>query len=359
MTSRLRLSPFVRLDHQPEWFAPVSPDQIVALSQRGPHGFRDSEDLIARTGIQTRRTLAPGRELAGLCRELAREVRRAGDLKDDQPATTLISCTHPDFAETERLHDSLQLRWPWPGRLAVRNVGCTGFLEILREGAAARAAGAEEPFVLLAVESPQPWHSAADRAFVGILSAGAAGTVLGHARGDWTLESVETRVVSPELEGSWLFERMTAPAVDWSGQPRGKSTWVRMNPAAVRRAAGDALAAECRAALGADAGRACHDDSRCPRWVIPHQASGPLLRDAAGHLAKYSPSSRLLSFLEHMGNALSASLPTALALWEEGRGDLPLPGSGERAALLAVGGHWGAVGRQLRSGHALLRRDPG
>src|SRR5690606_7740062 len=88
------------------------------------------------------------------------------------------------------------------------NHGCTGYLKLLRLAVDYfERTGAHAPIPLLTVETPQEWHDAADRAFCGIISAGATGSVLTRGPGHRLKQVAAQTVPIPESnrDGRPLF----------------------------------------------------------------------------------------------------------------------------------------------------------
>lgn len=326
---RRGLSNFVDLSDCDDLFEMVTNEQVVSFSHAfGQQGFRSSASVLRATGVENRRICRRGIGAFQLAVELAERLRsRIGFTWRDCSAIGL-SHTHTDPKAHLVLADQLHRTLGIPKeKLFAINFGCVGFLELLSQGMK-RFDGEESggPIALMAVETPDEWHDAADRSFSGIVSAGAAGCLIGS---EMPHQMVDVRVDLKEVAVDCcdpkeiLFWTETADVLDFRGNGSHRAV-MRMNGGPVFLHGTELMIEACRLAWNVV--------SRYDRRAIvaPHQPSGKMLRAMFSVVRDEFPCLDLLNHLARGANSISATIPGLLAhldeVLEEHQLDPILPG---------------------------------
>ena len=318
MPSGVRLSSVVDIADREDLFEILDNERVLELSHMGPgDGFRNEASIIKSTGVEQRRMLRLGVDSLDMAVAIAQKLQfEMGFDWDDCPAIALShSHTNPNAAQelADDLCDALGLA---PSKPLVLNFGCTGYLELLRRGAELLADCPDDAVIpLLTVESPEEWHDAADRAFCGIISTGATGSVLTRQSGHQLLHvSMQHRPI-PEATRNFepLFMTEAGEYPQFCGGYSHRCV-MRMNGEGVFINGVELMIEAARVAIShtpaaADRGRRV--------LVAPHQPSGKMLRALFSVLRDECPGAVLLNNLAMYANSISSTIPTVLAHIDE------------------------------------------
>jgi 3-oxoacyl-[acyl-carrier-protein] synthase-3 len=262
----------------------------------------EPEWILRRTGIATRRRLAPGATIADLAERAARAALDDAGLDGTRLDAVLVATASADHVMPAaaplvagRLGASAAMAWDV-------NLACTGFLAALEQGAALIESGRAEHVLVIAAEALSRVTDHTDRKTAALFGDGAGAAVLspggpmrlGHsvlrAEGDEVGSLVvghDDRLV--RMDGQVVFQRAVA---------------------AMERCCVDVLAA---------AGRDVGDVD----LVVPHQANARITSSLAERLGV--PAHRVVDAIAEVGNTGAASIPLAL---EQARRDGRVPDSG-------------------------------
>ncbi|MGE4002047.1 MAG: hypothetical protein AB7I48_17715, partial [Planctomycetaceae bacterium] len=311
----LSLTDVVDVADSEELFEIVDNERVLALSHMGPGiGFRNAEAIVKSTGVRVRRMLRVGMTAFDMAFAVARRLQfEVGFDWNDCPAIGLCH-THPDERHAadlaDELCDALEIRRP---ELIVISHGCTGYLKLLREAAGVlERGGSPGPIPLLTIETPQEWHDAADRAFCGIISAGATGSVLGRGPGHRLKQVAAQAILVPESarDGRPLFWIETGEYPEFNGGYTTRNV-MRMNGEAVFVNGVELMLDAVRRAMS-------ELDTTGRRVLIaPHQPSGKMLRALIAVVKQEFPAVVCLNNLERYANSISSTIPTVLAHLDE------------------------------------------
>jgi len=350
----LSLTDVVDVADSDELFEVVDNQRVLALSHMGPGtGFRDEAAVARSTGVRERRMLRVGMTAFDMALAVATRLQfEAGFQWNECPAIGLCH-THPDeqiAADLAReLCDALDIRGP---ELFVINFGCTGYLKLLRLAVNfLERTGANGPVPLLTVEMPQNWHDAADRAFCGIISAGATGSILWRGPGHRLKQVAAHPVPIPEShrDGRPLFWTETGEYPEFTGGFTTRRV-MRMN--------GDAVFVNGVELMLDAVHRAMSELDTAGRrvLVVPHQPSGKMLRALFAVLRQKYPCAVYLNNLERYANSISSTIPTVLAHLDEVLAEQGEPPAqpGDLIILPAAGICMPAKSTDLAQGWAVL-----
>ena len=217
------------------------------------------------------------------------------------------------------------------------NLGCAGFLRLICEGAQiARDAGPLRHVPLISVEVPEQWHDAADKAFCGIVSAGATATTVWQGPGHRLIDfSAAPVFVPPENRygGRPLFEKVFCEGFDFRGCAQTREVMHMDGESVFINGVELMLEAAAQALSAADVA----DDERV--LAVPHQPSGKLLKTLIATAKIDLPQVQFLNNLPDYGNTLSSSIPTVLSRMEHvaACNEVDGPAPGDKVLLAAAG----------------------
>lgn len=310
----MALTQFVDVLDRQDLFEILDNERVLQLSRLGGGGFSGISVLRRSTGIDCRRILRPGIApidvAIAVCEQLARET----DFRWRDCPAILLCHSHVDsgcaIELARELADYLQLP---ASRVQGFNLGCAGFMKLVHEGAKiARAAGPGKHVPLLSVEVPEQWHDAADKAFCGIVSAGAAATTVWQGPGHELLGLNAREVYVPNEKrngGRDLFTQEFCEGFDFRGLPQTREV-MHMDGESVFLNGVELMLAGCHEALETVGGTG--------RVVaVPHQPSGKLLKTLIATAKLELPEIKFLNNLPGFGNTLSSTIPIALSRIDE------------------------------------------
>lgn len=348
------LSNVVDVADREDLFEILDNERVLELSHLGPGtGFRNEAAIVKSTGVEQRRMLRFGVDSLDVALAVASKLQfEHGFDWNDCPAIGLCH-SHTDPRATQdladELCDELDIRH---SKMFVLNFGCTGYIELLRLGAQMLVDAPEGTMIpLLTVETPEEWHDGADRAFCGIISTGATGSVLtkglGHA-----LQHVSMQH-RPIPESNRNFAPLFATEVGEYPQFCGgysERCVMRMNGEGVFLNGVELMIEAARTALSQVAG------TNRRVLVAPHQPSGKMLRALFSVLRDECPGAVLLNNLALYANSISSTIPTVLAHIDEilaGQGE-PSVRRGDLIILPAAGICMASKASHLSQGWAVI-----
>ncbi|MCA9076191.1 MAG: hypothetical protein KDA93_14270 [Planctomycetaceae bacterium] len=311
----LGLSDVVDVADDESLFEILDNERVLALSHLGPGtGFRNEAAIVKSTGVRERRVMRLGVTALDVAIAVADRLRfDVGFDWNECPAIGIChSHTDPDASQdlVDEMFAALDITRPKP---YVINFGCTGYLRLLRFGAEALSQiESDAPIPLLTIETPQQWHDAADRAFCGIISAGATGSVLSR-NGKHALQQSAIRSVRiPEADRNWetLFRTEVGEYPEFTGGYSTR-TVMRMNGEHVFVNGVELMIDAVRKAMSRV------DATNRRVLVAPHQPSGKMLRALFAVLKEEFPDAVYLNNLERYANSISSTIPTVLAHLDE------------------------------------------
>jgi len=366
----LRLAGAVSLADSPGFFQPLGNEAILGLSRQGDRqGFRDLATIQRLTGIRSRRLLRPGitplRLIQGLWQRLQQDFGRTVDGCD----RVLLCHSHVDPAAAQRLATSAAGQLGLPAdRVLGSNFGCTGFVQLLCEAVELFSRHPEmQRIALLTAETPETWHCSADRAFCGIVGAGATAVLLERLaaepperpatgsispRPTWRLTGLSRADLCLPIRSADapLFFVETTDAFSFRGEPVRRSV-MRMQAEDVFVHGIELMQLALRRALRA---RPLRPGQRV--LVLPHQPSGKLLRAFIAAARREFPDCQFLENLEHHGNCISCTIPQQLSELAEvcHRNSLPPPGPDDLLIAVTAGICMHRRHDHMACGYALL-----
>jgi 3-oxoacyl-[acyl-carrier-protein] synthase III len=281
----------------------------------------EPEWILRRTGIASRRRLAPGASLTELATDAARAaLADAGidgaDLDAVLVATASADQVMPAAAPQVAASLGATAAMAWDVNLA-----CTGFLASLEQGAALIESGRAERVLVVAAEALSRITDHTDRKTAALFGDGAGAVVLAPG-GPMRLGHSVLRADAADAQ---------ALAVD------NDERLVRMDGQLVFQRAVAGMERCCHAVLAAAGATAADVD-----LVVPHQANARITAALADRFAL--PAERVVDAIRHVGNTGAASIPLAL---DQARREGRLPASG--LILLTAFGAGFASGAMLLS----------
>lgn len=333
------LTEFVDVCDREDLFEVLDNQRVLELSRLGGgDGFSKLSVLRRSTGIEHRRILRPGIAPIDVATTLADRLQRQVDLNWNDCPAILLCHSHIDSSRSKELAQGLAEHLCVPeSKVHGFNLGCGGFLQLIKRGAAfASTANPNQHVPLLSVEIPEQWHDAADKAFCGIVSAGAGATTITRGAGH-RLFGFDAREVEVPAEkrndGTPLFTHEFCEGFDFRGRPQTREV-MHMDGESVFLSGVELMLEGCREAL-----KFAGVGNDCEVITVPHQPSGKLLKTLIATGKIDFPKARFLSNLESFGNTLSSTIPIALSRIDEvseANGCSP-PSKGDIVLLTAAG----------------------
>ncbi len=335
----LGLTEFVDVCDREDLFEPLDNQRVLELSRLGGgSGFSGLSVLKRSTGISQRRILRPGIAPLDVATRLADRLRRQVDFNWNECPAILLCHSHIDSSRSEELAKGLAEHLDLPeSKVLGFNLGCGGFLQLIKRGAElASTAKPGQHVPLLSVEIPEQWHDAADKAFCGIVSAGAGATTITPGDGHRLLgfEAREVEVPAEKRnDGTPLFTHEFCEGFDFRGRPQTREV-MHMDGESVFLNGVELMLEGCREAL-----KFASVDQQREVITVPHQPSGKLLKTLIATGKIDFPQLRFLNNLDTFGNTLSSTIPIALSRVEEvaDANDCSAPSKGDVVLLTAAG----------------------
>lgn len=244
-------------------------------------------DIERKTGVRSRHLAAPGQTSGDLAVLAAEQLFAAGVRREDLDFLILVTQS-PDYVlPTSACVLQHRLRLPQSCMAFDVNLGCSGFVYGLAQGASLIAAGMAQRGLLICSETYSKYIQKQDRTCRPLFSDGAAATILGAAT---------TAAIGPFVLGT-----------DGSGAEHlvVESGVLRMEGAKVFQFTMDRVP-QCVTTLLERSGQRIEDID----LFVFHQASKLVLDHAMRRLGL--PEEKVFVNMEHVGNTVSASIPIAL-----------------------------------------------
>tara|TARA_R110002095_G_scaffold23227_2_gene24708 strand:+ start:1943 stop:3046 length:1104 start_codon:yes stop_codon:yes gene_type:complete len=310
------LTELVDLAGHNDLFELLDNESVYALSHQGfTEGFSSVKAISRSTGIETRRLLQPDLAPIDIAVAIAEKLQLAVGFDWADCPAILLCHSHTNHQSARQLCNQLSEKLNVPSeKFIALNYGCVGFIELLNQATKILAdlpAGIHVP--LLTVETPEHWHDSSDKAFCGIVSAGATGTTLWKGPGH-SLLHVETATeyipADRRKEDVPLFWTEQGDMFDFRGQPEHKLV-MHMDGESVFLNGVDLMLEACLksyAEVVDHAGRIL---------IAPHQPSGKLLKAMIAAARQIPVNADFLNNLPNYGNSISSTIPTILARLDE------------------------------------------
>ncbi len=276
----------------------VLPDTVVTTEQVAARLDVDPEWLISRTGIRSRRELAPGETMLDLCARAALASLEAAGVCASDLDLVLVATITPDDrcpALSPRLADRIGAT----GAAAMDlGAACSGYLSGLSVAAAQIETGRADTVLLVGADAIRSrFVDLDDRATAGLFGDGCGATVLRGVDRDGNSDGVQG--VGPVLLGA-----------DGAGAPHihaGLDTPLHMDghetfKTAITRLSEMALAS-------CDAADVALDEVDL---VVMHQANARITAAVGRRLG--IDDDRVVDCIEHVGNLSGGSIPVALSI---------------------------------------------
>lgn len=312
----LALTEFVDLADHTDLFELLDNESVYTLSHQGyTEGFSSVRAISRSTGIETRRLLQLDLSPIDIAMAIAEKLQlTVGFDWADCPAI-LLCHSHTNNMSARQLCDQLAEKLNIPAdKFIALNYGCVGFVELLSRATKLLEDQPEGVHIpLLTVETPEHWHDSSDKAFCGIVSAGATGTTLWRGPGHQVLH-VETAIefIPPERrkEDVPLFWTELGDMFDFRGQPEHKLV-MHMDGESVFLNGVDLMLEACLKSYQQVA------DLADRILIAPHQPSGKLLKAMIAAARQVPIEADFLNNLPNYGNSISSTIPTILARLNE------------------------------------------
>jgi len=354
------LTEIVDLADHNELFELLDNESVYALSHQGiTDGFSSVKAISRSTGIETRRLLQPHLAPIDIAVAIAEKLQMTVGFEWADCPAILLCHSHTNHESALQLCNQLSDELNIPAdRFIPLNYGCVGFIELLNRASQILEdlpAGVHVP--LLTVETPEHWHDSSDKAFCGIVSAGATGTTLWRGPGH-SLLHVETAIeyipAERRKEDVPLFWTEQGDMFDFRGRPENKLV-MHMDGESVFLNGVDLMLEACLKSYKQVSGQG-------ERILIaPHQPSGKLLKAMIAAARQIPIAADYLNNLPDYGNSISSTIPTILARLEEvvfTNGYAPVD-QGDIILLPAAGICMNHLNDSMCSGRAAIRWQPG
>lgn len=310
------LTEFVDLADHHDLFELLDNDRVYALSHQGiTDGFSSVKAISRSTGIETRRLLQPELSAIDIAVAIAEKLQLTVGFEWSECPAVLLCHSHTNHNSARQLCNQLAEKLNIPSeKFVALNYGCVGFVELLKQAAQRledQPDGVHIP--LLTVETPEHWHDSSDKAFCGIVSAGATGTTLWRGPGhsllhveSWT-EYIPAERRKPNVPLFWTEQ---GDMFDFRGQPEHKLV-MHMDGESVFLNGVDLMLDACLRSYK----QVIEQDERI--LIAPHQPSGKLLKAMIAAARQIPIEADFLNNLPQYGNSISSTIPTILTRLEE------------------------------------------
>ncbi|QDT95164.1 beta-ketoacyl-[acyl-carrier-protein] synthase family protein [Gimesia aquarii] len=310
------LTEIVDLADHDDLFELLDNESVYALSHQGiTDGFSSVKAISRSTGIETRRLLQPQLSPIDIAAAIAEKLQSTVGFEWADCPAIMLCHSHTNHDSARQLCDELSniLRVPSKKFIAL-NYGCVGFVELLKRAAELLENLPERVHIpLLTVETPEHWHDSSDKAFCGIVSAGATGTTLWKGPGHSLLHvETSTEYIPAERRKQEvpLFWTEQGDMFDFRGRPEHKLV-MHMDGESVFLNGVDLMLEACLKSYEQVAGQADRI------LIAPHQPSGKLLKAMIAAARQVPITADYLNNLPFYGNSISSTIPTILARLEE------------------------------------------
>jgi 3-oxoacyl-(acyl-carrier-protein) synthase III len=314
--ARLRGEPSVLLG-----FGSYLPDRVVTNAEL-VEGFPEitAEYVYQVTGIRQRRWAGPDEKPSGMAYQAALEaIRRSGIAAKDIDAV-IVATTTPDVAMPSTaaiLQDRLNLQTIPAFDL---NAACSGWLYAVGVAHGMVQSGTAHNVLTVGVDMQSRLLDPSDRSAYFLFGDGAGAAIVSSGSTGHRIHQV---VLGADTRGLHMARR-DEPGYAIRNGHGDIDPWIRIDGHALFRFATQSFTDIIRQAIARSGWTA--DD---PRWIIPHQANGRILKAAAKHSG--IGFDRFYLNVERVGNTSSASIPTAIVEVEDSLQ------SGDKLILCSVG----------------------
>ncbi len=354
------LTEFVDLADHNELFELLDNERVYALSHQGiTDGFSSVKAISRSTGIETRRLLQPQLSPIDIAVAIAEKLQLTVGFDWEECPAIILCHSHTNHQSALQLCNQLSEELNIPtDRFIPLNYGCVGFIELLNRASQLLEDLPEGVHIpLLTVETPEHWHDSSDKAFCGIVSAGATGTTLWRGPGH-SLLHVETAIehipADRRKEDVPLFWTEQGDMFDFRGRPERKLV-MHMDGESVFLNGVDLMLEACLKSYKEVSGQSDRI------LIAPHQPSGKLLKAMIAAARQIPIQADYLNNLTDYGNSISSTIPTILARLEEvvyANGYAPM-NEGDIILLPAAGICMNRLEDAMCFGRAALKWAPG
>ncbi len=312
-------------------FGGYLPERVVTNEELARQFANISADYVYQvTGIRQRCWAAPDEKPSDMAYAASLEaIRRSGiDAKDIDGV--IVATTTPDVAMPSTaciLQDRLSLHGIPAFDL---NAACSGWLYAVSMAQGMIRSGLAHHVLTVGVDMQSRLLDPNDQSAYFIFGDGAGATVVSGAGPGHRVCDV---LLGSDTRGLRMARREEPGYLVLNGQCSA-DPWIRLEGPSLFR-----LATESFSCLIRDSLRRAGWKNDEPRWIVPHQANGRILKAAAKRSGL--PFERFFLNVDHVGNTSSASIPVALTELAGGlqRGDKLLlcsVGAGMTTAAVAV-----------------------
>jgi len=286
-----------------------------------PEKVITNEDLVAGfpeitpdyiyqvTGIRQRRWAAEGQKPSDMAYQAALEaVRRSGVAAKDIDAV-IVATTTPDVAMPSTaaiLQDRLNLQ-TIPG--FDLNAACSGWLYAVSMAQGMILSGTARTVLTVGVDMQSRLLDRSDRSAYFLFGDGAGAAIVAAMPDDGGGHRIHQVVLGADTRGMNMARRSEPGYAVRNGRP-DIDPWIRIDGPALFRSATERFSNVIRQALSRSGWTTDQ-----PRWIIPHQANGRILKAAAKRCGVGFE--RFYLNVERVGNTSSASIPLAIIEMDE------------------------------------------
>jgi len=285
-------------------FGGYLPERVVTNEELVAHFPEISPDYIYQvTGIRRRHWAAESEKPSDMAYQAALEAIRKSSLPAKEIDAVVVATTTPDVAMPSTaaiLQDRLNLQTIPAFDL---NAACSGWLYAVSVAQGLILSGTARNVLTVGVDMQSRLLDREDRAAYFLFGDG-AGAAIVSALKSGTGHRIHQVVLGADTRGLHMARRSEPGYAVRNGHPEA-DPWIRIDGPALFRFATESFTSVIRQALQRSGWTAEE-----PRWVIPHQANGRILKAAAKRSGVGFE--RFYLNVERVGNTSSASIPLAI-----------------------------------------------
>lgn len=285
-------------------FGGYLPERVVTNEELVASFPEISPDYIYQvTGIRRRRWAAEGERPSDMAYLAALEAIRKSSIPTKEIDAVVVATTTPDVAMPSTaaiLQDRLNLQTVPAFDL---NAACSGWLYAVSVAQGLILSGTARNVLTVGVDMQSRLLDREDRAAYFLFGDG-AGAAIVSALKPGVGHPIHQVVLGADTRGLHMARRLEPGYAVRNGQAES-DPWIRIDGPALFRFATESFTTVIRQAL--DRSGWTPEE---PRWVIPHQANGRILKAAAKRSGVGFE--RFYLNVEHVGNTSSASIPLAI-----------------------------------------------
>ncbi len=307
------------------------PQRVVTNEELARQFPKISADYVFQvTGIRQRRWAADGEKPSDMAYAAALEAIRRSGVNAKDIGAIILATTTPDMAMPSTaciLQDRLSLHGIPAFDL---NAACSGWLYAVSMAQGMIRCGAADHVLTVGVDMQSRLLDPDDQSAYFIFGDGAGAAVVSASGPGHRVRDI---LLGSDTRGLRMARREEPGYLVLNGQCP-TDPWIRLEGPSLFRLATESFYEVIRNCL-----RRVGWKKDEPRWIVPHQANGRILKAAAKRSGL--PFERFYLNIDHVGNTSSASIPLALAELDDGlhRGDKLLlcsVGAGMTTAAVAV-----------------------